>query len=131
MIVYLDFDGTLVTHEFPAIGQLHPLAVNVIVKLNASGHEIVLNTMRVNFGTEHFRPALEYVNRIFGREFSHTSKKIEPPKWDLEQAVKDGILFLDDHAEDMPLMRFPNQKRKIVDWLAVYSELFEHKIIRR
>ena len=49
MNIYLDFDGTVVEHDYPEIGKLNPGALEVIKKLQDAGHTIILNTMRVEF----------------------------------------------------------------------------------
>lgn len=48
MIIAIDFDGTIVTHEYPRIGKLAPLAKEVINELAAAGHKMFLWTMRDN-----------------------------------------------------------------------------------
>jgi hypothetical protein len=46
MIISIDFDGTIVEHLFPRIGNLLPDALEVITELQEAGHKIVLNTCR-------------------------------------------------------------------------------------
>ena len=47
MTIYaIDFDGTIVTHEYPKIGVLNPKAYNFIKKLQARGDKWILYTMR-------------------------------------------------------------------------------------
>ena len=45
MIIALDFDGTVVTHEYPCIGE-DIGAVPVLKELTAAGHKLILFTMR-------------------------------------------------------------------------------------
>ena len=45
--IVLDFDGTVVTHEFPKIGK-DIGAIPVLRELVDNGHELVLSTMRAN-----------------------------------------------------------------------------------
>jgi hypothetical protein len=45
MIIAIDFDGTVVTHEFPEIGK-DVRAVDVLKQLVENGHRLVLFTMR-------------------------------------------------------------------------------------
>lgn len=45
MIIAVDFDGTVVTHMYPEIGESAG-AENVLKSLVKNGHKIVLNTMR-------------------------------------------------------------------------------------
>lgn len=45
MVISLDFDGTVVTHEYPRVGQ-DIGAVPVLKELVENGHQLILNTMR-------------------------------------------------------------------------------------
>lgn len=45
MTIAVDFDGTVVTHKFPKIGE-DVGAVPVLKALIENGHQIILNTMR-------------------------------------------------------------------------------------
>jgi hypothetical protein len=45
IIIALDFDGTVVAHEYPKVGQ-DIGAVPVLKKLVENGHQLILNTMR-------------------------------------------------------------------------------------
>lgn len=62
MIIYLDFDGTVVEHEYPKIGRFNPMAFQVIKKLQDAGHHVTLNTMRSELGDATLQSALEYIN---------------------------------------------------------------------
>lgn len=46
MIIAIDFDGTIVTDEYPEIGTLNPGAVEVIKKLKSEGYQLILWTCR-------------------------------------------------------------------------------------
>ena len=46
MIIAIDFDGTIVTHEYPYVGKPLPLAKEVINMLGKNRHDIFLYTMR-------------------------------------------------------------------------------------
>ena len=52
LIIAIDFDGTIVTHEYPRIGKLAPYAKEVINKLVDKGHDVFLWTMRQDRGKE-------------------------------------------------------------------------------
>ena len=45
-IIGIDFDGTIVEHEYPLIGNPVPGALETMKDLIASGHKIILWTMR-------------------------------------------------------------------------------------
>jgi hypothetical protein len=46
MIIAIDFDGTIVQNNFPAIGALIPEAADTVKKLKRDGHKIIINTCR-------------------------------------------------------------------------------------
>ncbi|MDR2056907.1 MAG: hypothetical protein LBP83_01225 [Dysgonamonadaceae bacterium] len=47
MIIAVDFDGTIVEHEYPRIGKPIPFAIEVLKKLQEEeGHTLILWTMR-------------------------------------------------------------------------------------
>ncbi len=46
MIIAVDFDGTIVEHDFPEIGRLREGAVEVLQKLASEGHRTIIWTCR-------------------------------------------------------------------------------------
>lgn len=46
MIIAVDFDGTIVEHEFPDIGPLKEGAVEALKALKKAGHQIIIWTCR-------------------------------------------------------------------------------------
>lgn len=46
LIVCVDFDGTIVEHEFPDVGAEQPHAFRVLKRIIAAGHRLVLSTCR-------------------------------------------------------------------------------------
>lgn len=46
MNVAIDFDGTLVEHQYPKIGKQIPGAFNALHKLKLAGHKLILWTYR-------------------------------------------------------------------------------------
>lgn len=46
MTIAVDFDGTIVTHEYPRIGRPIPFAIETLLKLQQDGHQIILWTVR-------------------------------------------------------------------------------------
>ena len=48
MTIAIDFDGTIVSNAFPAIGEPLPGAIETLRDLQAAGHRLVLWTCRAN-----------------------------------------------------------------------------------
>ena len=46
MIIAVDFDGTIVEHRYPAIGNERPFAIETLKKLTEEGHRLILWTVR-------------------------------------------------------------------------------------
>ncbi len=46
MIIAIDFDGTIVEHQYPKIGKPISHAIETILKLSESGHRLLLWTYR-------------------------------------------------------------------------------------
>ena len=46
LLLAIDFDGTIVTHSWPGIGEPLPYAFEVMHKLQAAGHQLILVTCR-------------------------------------------------------------------------------------
>lgn len=49
-IICVDFDGTIVHHRFPAIGEALPHAFEVMKELKDAGHKLILWTCREDEG---------------------------------------------------------------------------------
>lgn len=92
MIIAVDFDGTIVEHRYPAIGQEIPFAIDTLRKLAEEQHRIILWTVRngklleeaVEFCRER---GLEFyaVNRNYPEENEKSSprysRKIQADLW--------------------------------------------------
>lgn len=50
LMIAIDFDGTIVEHQFPAIGDPIPGAFDVLKELQEAGHRLILWTCREDFG---------------------------------------------------------------------------------
>lgn len=46
MIIAIDFDGTIVEHEYPKIGAPIPFAIETLLKLQRDGHVLLLWSVR-------------------------------------------------------------------------------------
>lgn len=46
MIIAVDFDGTIVEHEYPRIGRPIPFAIETLLKLKKEGHTLLMWSVR-------------------------------------------------------------------------------------
>lgn len=133
MTIYLDFDGTVVEHQYPALGAENPHAFRVIRALQVKGHHIILNTYRADINDGSLAGALEYLNSPTTGLLpitEHTARKIHPGPFVLRESLRFEKLYLDDIAEEIPLI--PNRMIAngfMVDWLAVEHALIQVGIL--
>ena len=133
MIIYLDFDGTVVEHAYPQIGADNPYALRVIRRLQDAGHQFILNTYRADLNDGSLQEAisyLQYPDRNLLPITEQTPLKMMPPSWDWNQAVKDNTLFIDDVSSGTPMI--PNiqlQFGQQVDWKTLESWFEEQQVI--
>jgi hydroxymethylpyrimidine pyrophosphatase-like HAD family hydrolase len=131
MNIYLDFDGTVVEHDYPQIGSLNPNSLEVIKKLQDAGHNIILNTMRVEFDDGSMQEAIDFINlnkSIAGIKIQHqTEQKIYPPRWNLDKIEND--IFIDDIAPNIPLIKVPIVGGFMVDWVEIEKQLRQKGIL--
>jgi len=116
MIIYLDFDGTVVEHEYPKIGRCNFGCIEIIKKLQDSGHEIILNTYRADCANGTLEKAIKFLNEdswAFLKDKSeeielkpvlvHTLSKVFPQSWDWNIMKMTDTIFIDDIAAGIPL----------------------------
>jgi len=117
----VDFDGTMTTHEYPAIGTPTKYAIDVLKELQGFGHKIILITMRsgeeLEAAVKYFEDAsikLHGVNENPDQHIWTTSKKIYANS------------YIDDAAVGCPvrLTVLKNGERyRVVDWNMVWFNL--------
>jgi hypothetical protein len=107
MTIYLDFDGTVVEHHYPALGAPNPHALRVIAKLQTKGHHFILNTYRADLNDGSLEEALAYLNSSGEIEAitEHLDAKVNPTRFDLDEAIHKGELYIDDISEGTPMRR--------------------------
>ena len=94
MIIAVDFDGTIVTHEYPNIGKELPFAVETLRQLQRDGHKIILWSVREG---QLLEEAIEWC-RARGLEFYASNKDYpEETRQDKHYSRKlKAELFIDD-----------------------------------
>ena len=94
MIIAVDFDGTIVTHEYPKIGREIPFAIDTLKRLQQSpDYQLILWTVRE--GVE-LQEAIEYC-RNKGLEFYAVNSNYPEEEAEHKEPRKlKADLFLDD-----------------------------------
>lgn len=102
MIIAVDFDGTIVEHNYPLIGKKLPFAIETLIKLTEEGHRLILWTVRegqlLEEAVEFCRKrGLEFyaVNRNYPEEGEKTedrlySRKLKADLW-IDDRNLDGL----------------------------------------
>ncbi len=110
MIYAIDFDGTIVTHEFPQIGKPVPYALDHMRLLIKSGCQIILWTMRSG---DLLDAAVQYLEDN-GIELWGVN---ENPDQDWSESPKAyAHRYIDDAAVGCPLIYPDDGGRPYVDW---------------
>ena len=94
MTIAVDFDGTIVTHEYPNIGKPIPFAIETLKKLQQEGHhQLILWTCREG---ELLQEAIDYCASK-GLEFYSVNSNFPEENADIVRARKlEAELFIDD-----------------------------------
>lgn len=93
MTIAVDFDGTIVTHEYPAIGKEIPFAIDTLKRLQQEHHRLILWTVREG---KELDEAVEYCKKR-GLEFYAVNSDYPETLEDIPQPRKLGVdLFIDD-----------------------------------
>jgi hypothetical protein len=123
-VIAVDFDGTCVEHNYPAIGMDVEGAVDVLRTLNKHGHRIILNTMRSG-------QRLEAAVRWFRDrkiELWAVNRNPEQEQWTTSPKVYADI-YIDDSALGCPLIFLEGVRRPVVNWSKVRQLLESDGII--
>lgn len=116
MFIAIDFDGTIVAHEFPELGAPVPGAVEWMLKFQEAGARLILWTMRSDEGDAPgvLTAAIEYC-RQQGIEFYGVNAN---PDQDWSKSPKAyAHVYVDDASACCPLRENPKMGgRPFVDW---------------
>ena len=123
MIIALDFDGTVVSHEYPHIGE-DIGAVPVLKELVAAGHKLILFTMRSG---KLLDDAVAWFERN-GIELYAVNEKPEQKSWTSSVKVHANI-YIDDCALGCPIRYEEDIRRPFVDWKKVREILAYNRVI--
>ena len=121
--IVVDFDGTVVKHCYPAVGE-DIGAASVLRKLVKNGHRLLLNTMRSrkSEGVDTLQPAIDWFAAndipLFGINENPTQKE-----WTSSPKVY-GNIYIDDAALGAPLTQDESSSMPYIDWAVAAVQLF-------
>jgi hypothetical protein len=135
--ILVDFDGTVVTHEFPSVGK-DIGAVPILKKLVANGHKLILFTMRSERPFINFNGSVRYVLDEAVEWFEKNDIPLygintNPEQKDWTDSPKAfGQLLIDDIALGCPIkVDKKKSQRPFVDWEKVEELLIEKGLIEK
>ena len=121
--IAIDFDGTCVRHEYPATGG-DIGAVPVLRKIVASGHHLILYTMRSGLELEHAKQwFLDNNIKLYGIQYNPNQAL-----WTCSNKCY-AQLYIDDAALGAPLIYPEDKTRPYINWNIVETILIEKGII--
>ena len=125
--IAIDFDGTIVTHEFPEIGRLLPGVKETMQALWKNGHKIFLWTMR-GYHPEHKRCLEAAVAWLDDRNIMPDSVNRSTSGFSTTSPKQHANLYIDDEALGCPVCYYPNTNKEQVlcaDWMQIANILKE------
>lgn len=115
MILGIDFDGTMVEHEYPKLGPPVPGAIEALHEFISQGHKLILWTMRSG---EKLNEAIQYFDD-HGIELYGINKNPEQINWTKSPKAY-CHRYIDDAAVGCPLIHPSGAgRRPYVDWTKV------------
>jgi hypothetical protein len=141
MVIAIDFDGTCVTNDFPIIGS-DIGAVPILRKLIASGHKLILTTVRSDRVScaEPSDKTIQNVQGTFLTDAVNWFKKHEIPLYGVQKHPTQhewttspkpyAQLYIDDCSLGCPIKEDTSiSNLPFVDWEKVEKMLIEQHII--
>lgn len=123
-IIAVDFDGTIVTHAYPAIGRPVPRAIKVLTRLQAAGCQLILWTMRSG---QTLDEAVRYCEEN-GITFWGINQNPAQSEWtDSPKAY--APIYIDDAALGCPVLWDTATERNMVNWLEVETILIRRGVL--
>lgn len=124
MIIAVDFDGTCVEHDYPAVGMEVEGAVETLRALQSKGHRLILFTMRSGMKLE--AAVKWFKDRKI--ELWAINKNPEQAEWTESPKVYADI-YIDDSALGCPIMFIDGVRRPVVCWSKVRQKLEYDRIL--
>lgn len=130
MYIAVDFDGTIVDHKFPDIGEPVPGAIYWMKRWHDLGAKIILYTMRSdgpkandveNTTRNVLLDAVRYL-KDNGVELFGINENPDQASWSLSRKVYAHI-YVDDAAYGCPLIQVKGFERMCVDWNKVGASI--------
>jgi hydroxymethylpyrimidine pyrophosphatase-like HAD family hydrolase len=107
MIIAVDFDGTIVEHRYPKIGEEIPHAIKTLISLQNLGHSIILWSFRSG---KELKEAVDFCKKR-GLVFFAINNNTPDEVFDPESSRK---IYADVYIDDRNILGIP-------DWLTIFK----------
>lgn len=126
-VIAIDFDGTVVKHRYPEIGE-DIGALPVLEALQNNKHKFILYTMRDATGSRNLlKEATEWFSKR-GINLIGVNTNPWQSTWTSSPKVN-ADLYIDDHALGIPLKRDSPSDRPYVDWTKCAALLYKRGLL--
>ena len=124
LVIAIDFDGTCVEHDYPAIGLEVEGAVETLRALSKRGHRLILFTMRSG---EKLEAAVRWF-RDRKIELWAVNENPEQRSWTTSPKVYANY-YIDDSALGCPIMFIDGVRHPVVNWSKVRTMLEYNRVL--
>lgn len=124
LVIAIDFDGTCVEHDYPAIGLEVEGAVETLRALSKRGHRLILFTMRSG---EKLEAAVRWF-RDRKIELWAVNENPEQRSWTTSPKVY-ADYYIDDSALGCPIMFIDGVRHPVVNWSKVRTMLEYNRVL--
>lgn len=125
MIIAVDFDGTIVEHQYPAIGREKPFAIDTLKKLAEEHHRLILWTVRKG---KLLQEAVDFCKER-GLEFYAINRNYPEEKYTDERKLKAELWIDDRNLGGLPdwgtIYRMIQEKLTYNDLINQYAKEYE------
>lgn len=128
--IAVDFDGTIVDHCFPEIGDPVPGAIYWLKKFKSLQVNLILWTMRSD-GQAHGDVLTQAINYLADNGVIVDHANSHPQNWTTSQKAYANV-YIDDAAYGCPMLeRVGKSGRKMVDWSVVGPDVYRQIVQSR
>ncbi len=124
LVIAIDFDGTCVEHDYPAVGIEVEGAVETLRALVKRGHRLILFTMRSG---ERLEAAVRWF-RDRKIELWAINENPEQKSWTASPKVY-ADYYIDDSALGCPIMFIDGVRHHVVNWSKVRQMLEYNRVL--
>lgn len=104
MKIYIGLQGTCWEGKFPKIGTLNPGIGALLQKLQAKGHEIIVNVPEIETDLKTVKIASKYLSSLIGIPIEINDTYMFPLTFRMKAHIEGGFLFIDKNSIGTPVI---------------------------